>query len=47
MDESDIDFQDTGDSDSEDDELEVINVQNEDSEVRLPNGDAVFEREIP
>ena len=35
MDESEIEFQDTGDSDSEDNELEVAKAQDEDSEVRL------------
>ena len=43
MDESEIDFQNTG-SDSEDDELEVVNAQDEDSEVRLPKGYDVFEK---
>ena len=33
--ESEIKFQDTGSSDSEDDELEILKAQDEDSEVRL------------
>ena len=44
MDESEIDFQDAGDSDSEDDELEVLKPQDEDSEVKLSNGDAISEK---
>ena len=38
--------QDTGDSDSEDDELEVMKAQDEDSEVRLPNGEAVLDNSV-
>ena len=45
MDESEIDFQDTGDSASEDDEIEVLRAQDEDSEVRLPKRSRF--REIP
>ena len=41
-DESQIEFQDTGDSDSEDDELEVLKAQDQDSEVRLQK--VVFEK---
>ena len=44
MDESDIEFQKTVSSDSEDDEQEVIKAQDEDSEVRLQNGSAIFEK---
>ena len=44
MDELVIDRRNTGDSDSEDDELEVMKTQDEDSEVRLPNGEAVYEK---
>jgi len=45
MDESEIDFQDTRDRDSIDDELEsILRAQDEDSENRLPNGEAVFEK---
>ena len=46
MDESVIDFKDTGDSDSEDDELEILKAQDEDSEVRLQKGEGVFENSI-
>ena len=44
MDESEIEFQDTGSSDSEDDELEIIKAQDEDSEVNLQKDSAVFEK---
>ena len=44
MDESEIDFQDTGDSDLEEDELEVVKAQDEDSEVRLQKGVGVYEK---
>ena len=40
MDESEIEFQDTGDSDSEDDEVEVLRALDKDSEVRLQEGQA-------
>ena len=44
MDESDIEFQKTVSSDSEDDELKVIKAQDEDSEVKLQKGSAIFEK---
>ena len=44
MDESEIEFQDTGSSDSEDDDLEVIRDENDGSEVRLQKGLGVFEK---
>ena len=44
MDESEIEFQDTGSSDSKDDEQERLKAQDEDSEVRLQNGSVVFEK---
>ena len=43
MDESEIEFQDTGSTDSEDDDLEVIIDQDGVSEVRLQKGPGVFE----
>ena len=44
MDESEIEFQDTGSSDSEDDELEIIKAQDEDYEIRLQRGWVIFEK---
>ena len=44
MDDSEVEFQDSGDSDSDDDKLEVLRVQDEDSEVKLQKGEAVFEK---
>ena len=45
-DESQIEFQDTGDSDSEDDELEVLKAQDDDSKDRLQKGERVFRNSI-
>ena len=44
MDKSDIEFQKTVSSDSKYDELEVSKAQDEDSEVKLQNGSAIFEK---
>ena len=39
-----VEFQDTEDSHSEHDELEVLKAQDEDSEVRSQKGEAVYEK---
>ena len=44
MDESQLEFQKSVSSDSEDEELEVINPQDEDSEVRFQKASAIFEK---
>ena len=44
MDNSVVEFQDTGDSGKENDEPEILGAQDEDSEVELSNGEAVFEK---
>ena len=44
MDESELEFQMSVSSDSEDEELEVNKAQDEDSEVRFQNDSAIFEK---